>query len=163
MASTYPNLILYTGTTPNGIKISIALEELGYVLVLLTYNRCHAPNIPYTATLVLILCLFSLPYKPVKIDMTKTEQKSDWFLRINPNGRVPAVTDTRPPITETSEQRMRLWESGSILLYLTTHYDPQHQISFPARTREYHDMLSWVFSQNAGMHQGQRGIMGDRI
>lgn len=32
MTSTEPNLILYTQTTPNGIKISIALEELGYVL-----------------------------------------------------------------------------------------------------------------------------------
>lgn len=83
--------------------------------------------------------------------MTKTEQKSDWFLAINPNGRIPAMTDTRPPSSVNSKEPMHLWESGSILLYLTTHYDPEYQISFPVGTKEYHDMLSWVFFQNAGM------------
>ncbi|KAI9656484.1 MAG: hypothetical protein M1821_004691 [Bathelium mastoideum] len=129
MASTEPNLVLYTTITPNGMKISIALEELG------------------------------LPYKPIKIDMTKNEQKSDWFLRINPNGRIPALTDTRPPATvaEGKNEPIHLWESGSILLYLTTHYDPKHQLGFPVGTREWHDMVSWVFFQNAGLGpmQGQ--------
>ncbi|KAL9094596.1 MAG: hypothetical protein Q9165_003155 [Trypethelium subeluteriae] len=90
--------------------------------------------------------------------MTKTEQKTDWFLAINPNGRIPALTDNRPPFSAATEQApMHLWESGSILLYLTTHHDPEHKISFPIGTREWHDMLSWVFFQNAGLGpmQGQ--------
>ena len=84
--------------------------------------------------------------------MKNSEQKSDWFLRINPNGRIPALTDTRPPVVSGADSEpMHLWESGSILLYLTTHYDPEHRISFPVGTREWHDMVSWVFFQNAGM------------
>ena len=35
----------------------------------------------------------SLPYKVEKIDISKDTQKEDWFLAINPNGRIPALTD----------------------------------------------------------------------
>jgi GSH-dependent disulfide-bond oxidoreductase len=54
---------LYTAPTPNGWKVSIALEELG---------------LPYTAHL---------------IDILKGVQKEPWFLAINPNGRIPAIVD----------------------------------------------------------------------
>ena len=54
---------LYTAPTPNGWKVSIALEELG---------------LPYTADL---------------IDILKGVQKEPWFLAINPNGRIPAIVD----------------------------------------------------------------------
>src|SRR5579864_545510 len=54
---------LYTAPTPNGWKVSIALEELG---------------LPYTAHFVGIL---------------KGEQKTAWFTAINPNGRIPAIVD----------------------------------------------------------------------
>jgi hypothetical protein len=37
-----------------------------------------------------------LPYKVHKIDATKYEQKEPWYVKINPNGRVPALTDTLP-------------------------------------------------------------------
>ena len=54
---------LYTSPTPNGWKVSIALEEL------------------------------SLPYdvKPIRLD--KLEQKEPDYLRINPNGRIPTIVD----------------------------------------------------------------------
>lgn len=52
-----PTITLYTGQSPNGIKISILLEEL---------------NLPYTVR---------------KIDMQSSEQKSEWFTEINPNGK----------------------------------------------------------------------------
>jgi glutathione S-transferase len=58
-----PSLTLYTAQTPNGVKISIALEELG------------------------------LPYKVVPVDLTANVQKEPWFLEINPNGRIPALVD----------------------------------------------------------------------
>lgn len=54
---------LYTAPTPNGHKISIALEELG------------------------------LDYRVVVLDLMKGEQKKDEFLVINPNGRIPAIVD----------------------------------------------------------------------
>jgi GSH-dependent disulfide-bond oxidoreductase len=54
---------LYTAATPNGHKISIALEEL------------------------------ELPYTLHVLELSKNEQKEPWFLAINPNGRIPAIVD----------------------------------------------------------------------
>jgi glutathione S-transferase/GST-like protein len=54
---------LYSAATPNGHKISIALEEMG------------------------------LPYTLHPIDLSGRQQKEPWFLAINPNGRIPAIID----------------------------------------------------------------------
>ena len=54
---------LYTAATPNGHKISIALEEL------------------------------ALPYRTHTLNLSQGEQKQPWFLAINPNGRIPAIVD----------------------------------------------------------------------
>jgi GST-like protein len=54
---------LFTAATPNGQKVSIALEELG------------------------------LPYEVRSIALASQEQKQPWFLAINPNGRIPAIVD----------------------------------------------------------------------
>lgn len=54
---------LYTAATPNGHKVSIALEEMG------------------------------LPYTLKVLELSKNEQKEPWFLAINPNGRIPAIVD----------------------------------------------------------------------
>jgi GST-like protein len=54
---------LYTAPTPNGWKVSIALEEL------------------------------ELPYAAHFIDILEGEQKKPWFATINPNGRIPAIVD----------------------------------------------------------------------
>ncbi|MET0277016.1 MAG: glutathione S-transferase family protein [Pseudorhodoplanes sp.] len=54
---------LYTWTTPNGRKASIALEEFG------------------------------LPYKSHAIDISKDEQFAPAFLKISPNNRIPAIVD----------------------------------------------------------------------
>lgn len=127
-----PDITLYTSATPNGIKISMALEELG------------------------------LPYKTVHLDISTDVQKEPWFLEINPNGRIPAITDSWPPFSSSSPpadtpSKIRLFESGSILQYLIDHYDPHHTLSFPKSTFEYHEMISWLFFQNAGVGpmQGQ--------
>ncbi|HCU89868.1 MAG TPA: glutathione S-transferase, partial [Gammaproteobacteria bacterium] len=71
---------LYTWPTPNGWKVSIALEEMG------------------------------VPYVVRRINIMAGEQKQSEFLRINPNGRVPAIIDTQQGIT--------VFESGAILIYL---------------------------------------------
>ena len=54
---------LYTAATPNGRKVSIALEEM------------------------------QLPYEVKEIDLGKGEQKQPDFLAICPNGRIPAIVD----------------------------------------------------------------------
>lgn len=56
-------ITLYTAATPNGHKISIALEELG------------------------------LPYTLKVLDLSAGEQKQADFLAICPNGRIPAIVD----------------------------------------------------------------------
>jgi hypothetical protein len=58
-----PMIDLYTASTPNGWKASITLEEL------------------------------ALPYEVKPVALSKNEQKEDWFLKINPNGRIPAIVD----------------------------------------------------------------------
>jgi glutathione S-transferase len=58
------NITLYhCEGTPNSVKITLTLEELG------------------------------LKYTTQTVDITKNEQKEPWFLEINPNGRVPALKD----------------------------------------------------------------------
>ncbi|XPS81309.1 Glutathione transferase [Ascochyta lentis] len=122
MSSQESDIVLYTTQTPNGIKISITLEELG------------------------------LPYKVEKIDISKNTQKEDWFLAINPNGRIPALTDKF-----TDGQTINLFESGSIMQYLVERYDTEYKISHPKGSREWYEMNNWLFFQNAGLGpmQGQ--------
>lgn len=119
MPESKSNITLYTDQTPNGVKIPIALEELG------------------------------LEYKVHAIDISKNTQKEPWFLEINPNGRIPAITDTLE--VGGKEQQVRLAESGSILLYLIEQYDSDHKISYPRGTKDYYEMLNWLFFQNAGV------------
>ena len=122
MSGKQPDIDLYTAQTPNGIKISITLEELG------------------------------LPYKTHKIDMSQNVQKEQWFLDINPNGRIPALTDTFD-----DGKKIRLFESGSIMQYLVATYDRDFKISFPPGTREFFEMNNWMFFMNSGVGpmQGQ--------
>ncbi|KXT06420.1 hypothetical protein AC578_6062 [Pseudocercospora eumusae] len=117
-----PTIHLYTTQTPNGVKISITLEEL---------------RLPYTFT---------------KIDISKNTQKEAWFLKINPNGRIPALTDTF-----TDGQPIRVFESGSIMQYLVDRYDEDHVISYPRGSREAVEVTSWLYFLNAGVGpmQGQ--------
>jgi GSH-dependent disulfide-bond oxidoreductase len=71
-------ITLYTAPTPNGWKVSIALEEMG------------------------------LPYEVRVIDFATNEQKADWYVKLNPNGRIPTLVD----------DGFALFESGAILIYL---------------------------------------------
>ncbi|KAK5109168.1 hypothetical protein LTR62_007253 [Meristemomyces frigidus] len=94
----------------------------------------------------------NLPYEHTKIDISKNTQKEQWFLDINPNGRIPAMTDTF-----TDGKLIRLFESGSIMQYLVDRYDKEHKLSFPQGSREHVEMTNWLFFMNAGVGpmQGQ--------
>jgi glutathione S-transferase len=93
-----------------------------------------------------------IPYKVHKIAISKNTQKEPWFLEINPNGRIPALTDTFK-----DGKQIRLFESGSIMQYLVSQYDPEYKISYAPGTREFYEMNNWLFFQNAGVGpmQGQ--------
>jgi GST-like protein len=76
-----PAIDLYTASTPNGWKVSVLLEELG------------------------------MPYTVHPISLSKGDQKTPEFLRLNPNGRIPAIVDR-------SNGDFAIFESGAIMLYL---------------------------------------------
>ncbi|TLD36855.1 glutathione S-transferase [Venturia nashicola] len=96
--------------------------------------------------------LYTIQYIVHKIDITKNTQKEPWFLAINPNGRIPALTDTF-----TDGSQINLFESGSIQQYLVARYDPEYKISFPPGSRESFEINNWLFFLNAGVGpmQGQ--------
>ncbi|MDZ7938648.1 MAG: glutathione S-transferase N-terminal domain-containing protein [Rhodoferax sp.] len=60
-------LQLYSLPTPNGVKVSIALEEMG------------------------------LPYEAHKVDFASNDQTSPAFLSLNPNNKIPAIVDPNGP------------------------------------------------------------------
>lgn len=74
------------------------------------------------------------------IKMTENEQKEEWFLKINPNGRIPALTDT------LDGKQIRVFESGAILEYLVDRYDKDHKLSYPHGSAEHWEVISWVSS-----------------
>ncbi|KAJ8127246.1 hypothetical protein O1611_g6391 [Lasiodiplodia mahajangana] len=116
------DITLYTEGTPNGLKTSIVLEELG------------------------------LSYKVRPMKLFEHEHKEPWFLKINPNGRIPALTDKLE-----NGKEVRIFESGAILLYIVSRYDKDHKISYPFGSEEYWESLSWLMWQMGGIGpmQGQ--------
>jgi GST-like protein len=110
---------LYTAATPNGHKVSILLEEL---------------NLPYT--------LHTLSFD-------KQEQKSPAFLRINPNGRIPAIVDR-------DNDDFAVFESGAILLYLA---EKTGQL-LPADVKGRSTVMQWLMFQMGGVGpmQGQANV-----
>jgi glutathione S-transferase len=75
------------------------------------------------------------------VKLFEHEQKEQWYLDINPNGRIPAIVDTGE-----NGQELKIWESGAILQYLVDRYDEDHKISYPRGTKEHWEMTSWVNS-----------------
>lgn len=61
----------------------------------------------------------------VQIDIAHNQQKEDWYLIINPNGRIPAILD------KTGGRERRVLESGALMLYLFQRYHAEGKISYP--------------------------------
>ena len=81
----------YTANTPNGVKVTIALEALGL-------SR-------------------GVDYELKILKLSEREQKQPDFLAINPNGRIPAIVDHAPQ-GNVKPSDIRVFESGAVLLYL---------------------------------------------
>jgi GST-like protein len=101
---------LLTAATPNGWKISIALEEL------------------------------ALPYTVRQIALSTLEQKEDWFRKVNPNGRIPAIIDH-------GNGDFAVFESGAILIYLAEKTGKLLPTEVKARSR----VLQWLMFQMGGV------------
>lgn len=120
MAPPQPDIVLYTSGTPNGQKASITLEELG------------------------------LPYKVENISISKNIQKEPWYLKINPNGRIPAMID-RTPGPDGKPREKRIFESGAMMLYLCQRYDPQQKLSYEYDSDLYWEVVEWLVWMQSGL------------
>jgi GSH-dependent disulfide-bond oxidoreductase len=101
---------LLTAPTPNGWKASIALEELG------------------------------LPYTVRPISLGAGEQKEEWFLELNPNGRIPVIIDH-------GNGDFPVFESGAILVYLA---EKTGQL-LPTDTNGRSRVMQWLMFQMGGV------------
>jgi glutathione S-transferase len=101
---------LYTSPTPNGWKASITLEEL------------------------------ELPYETHAINLMEGDQKTPEFLKINPNGRIPAIVDR-------DEGNLPVFESGAIMIYLAEKTGRLLPTERKARAR----VMSWLMFQMGGV------------
>jgi glutathione S-transferase len=110
---------LYTVGTPNGKKVSIVLEEM------------------------------NLEYDVHAIQMGELEQKEDWYLELNPNGRIPTIVDQ-------DNDGFVVFESGAILLYLAE----KTGLLIPADEKKRSQVVQWLMFQMGGIGpmQGQAHV-----
>ncbi len=101
---------LYTASTPNGYKVSITLEELG------------------------------LPYDVHALKLSEMQQKTPAFLKINPNGRIPAIVDR-------AAEDFAVFESGAILIYLAEKTGKLMPPDAMGRSR----VMQWLMFQMGGV------------
>jgi GST-like protein len=105
---------VYSWATPNGHKVHIMLEECG------------------------------LPYNVIPVNISTGEQFKPEFLKVNPNGKVPAIDD----------DGVFVFDSNAILLYLAEKTGK----FLPAKTDKARgELLSWMFfvSSGVGPYAGQ--------
>ena len=100
---------LYTAPTPNGHKISCLLEAL------------------------------QMDYEAILVNLSEGEQFKPDFLKISPNGRIPAIVDT--------ENDLSIFESGAIMIYLA---DKAGKL-IPQDTARRYKVMEWLMFQMGGI------------
>ncbi|TDJ63459.1 MAG: glutathione S-transferase [Proteobacteria bacterium] len=100
---------LYTDATPNGWKVSVMLEEIG-----MEYTTHH-------------------------IDIMTGAQKEESFLKLSPNGRIPAIVDR--------DNDLAIFESGAIMLYLAKKSGQLMPLDDQGESR----VTQWLMFQMAGI------------
>ena len=100
---------LYTAPTPNGHKISCLLEAL------------------------------QMDYEAILVNLSEGEQFKPDFLKISPNGRIPAIVDT--------ENDLSIFESGAIMIYLA---DKAGKL-IPQDTTKRYKVMEWLMFQMGGI------------
>ncbi len=106
----------YTAPTPNGWKVAIALEEM------------------------------ELPYTPHVLNLSERTQHEEWFLAMNPNGRIPVIVDR-------DVDDLTIFESAAIMLYLAE----KSGRFMPTSLKGRHAAMQWLMFQMSGIGpmQGQ--------
>ena len=127
-------LHLITQSTPNGQKVQIMLEELQLLY----------PTLSWTQTL---------------INIATNEQKKDWFLRLDPNGRIPVLVDKTK--TTSPGGAFTVHETSAELLYLLKEYDERDELGFKDEL-ERSQALQWLFfwHGSGAPYQGQLNHFG---
>ena len=112
-------IYFYTWSTPNTRKISISLEEM------------------------------QLPYEIKLIVLKEQQQKQPDYLKINPNGRVPAIIDR-------DNNDFAVFESGAILIYLAE----KSGLFLPSDVQGRSTVMQWLMWQMGGLGpmQGQANV-----
>jgi len=100
---------LYTAPTPNGHKVSCTLEAL------------------------------QMKYKAILVNLGEGEQKKPNFLKISPNGRIPAIID--------KENNLSIFESGAIMIYLA---DKANKLISPDPVKRT-KVIEWLMFQMGGI------------
>ena len=100
---------LYTAPTPNGHKISCLLEAL------------------------------QMDYEAILVNLSEGEQFKPDFIKISPNGRIPAIVDT--------ENNLSIFESGAIMIYLA---DKAGKL-IPQDTAKRYKVMEWLMFQMGGI------------
>jgi glutathione S-transferase len=119
-------LQLYSLGTPNGQKVTILLEEL---------LEAGVPQLEYDAWL---------------INIGNGDQFGSGFVEINPNSKIPALVDHS--VKTEDGKPLRIFESGSILLYLAEKYGGKFLPTDPILKVE---CMNWLFWQmGSGPHLG---------
>lgn len=103
---------LHAFDTPNGRKISVALEEM------------------------------ALAYTVIVVDIRQGQQREPAFLRISPNGKIPAIVDPEGP----HGTPVSVFESGAILIYLAE----KTRRFWPEDLEARIPVLEWLMFQHGG-------------
>jgi len=101
---------LYTSSTPNGWKASVALEEM------------------------------EIPYSVHAIDLMKGEQKQADFIKLCPNGRIPAIVDRE-------NDNFAVFETGAIMIYLAEKCGK----FLPTDVKGRSEVMQWLMFQMSGV------------
>ena len=101
---------LFTAATPNGWKVSITLEEM------------------------------DLDYTVRPIALSQSEQRQAWYLKLNPNGRIPTIVDQ-------GNDAFVVFESGAILIYLAERTGRLMPHDQEGRSR----VIQWLMFQMGGI------------
>jgi glutathione S-transferase len=108
---------LYTSPTPNGHKASVTLEEL------------------------------ELPYECHAIDLAANTQKEEWFLKLNPNGRIPVIVDHEAESDVSDGSGFAVFETGAIMVYLAEKTGRLLPTDVKGRSRT----MQWLMFQMGGV------------
>ena len=113
--------LLYLGGTPNGRQVTIFFEEA------------------------------RIEYKTRSVDIQSGGHQKPAFLKMSPNGTVPALVDPNGPANGSgngsSDERLSLFDSGAILQYLGR----KHGAYYPIRARGRIEVDQWLMFQRSAL------------